>query len=318
MAGIRLFNPNHTLMQPKYWISLFLLASIVIVSVACSIGDNHDFEFAKREILLRRIGHEILLQAGDSTSRVLPIKKVAEHTYEISFEQAISFQPELLVNTTHQLLSKDPVTANYIVNVVKRSDTAVTYGYAVFGNKKDDIITCLGRKQPKACYRIQIKFQPPITSTTIIGYWLGGLMVFLVIGYGVVKVVQRSSFINKRNASTEATVTDILPELALNTNTDKLVIGSLLFDVAAGKLFTGDNEIDLTKTETRILAMLALTPNVVVARSRLQKEIWEDEGVIVGRSLDMFISKLRKKLETDPSIKITVVRGKGYQLETKS
>nr|WP_256604248.1 winged helix-turn-helix domain-containing protein [Sphingobacterium multivorum] len=44
----------------------------------------------------------------------------------------------------------------------------------------------------------------------------------------------------------------------------------------------------------------------------------EDEGIIVGRSLDMFISKLRKKLEFDPTIKITVIRGKGYKLEVSS
>ncbi|MDQ1149658.1 DNA-binding response OmpR family regulator [Sphingobacterium zeae] len=55
----------------------------------------------------------------------------------------------------------------------------------------------------------------------------------------------------------------------------------------------------------------------MIIRSRLQKEIWEDEGVIVGRSLDMFISKLRKKLETVPDINIVVVRGKGYKLETR-
>ena len=57
--------------------------------------------------------------------------------------------------------------------------------------------------------------------------------------------------------------------------------------------------IDLTKTETRVLRIFAAAPNEAIERSRLQKEIWEDEGVIVGRSLDMFISKLRKKLECD-------------------
>jgi hypothetical protein len=40
--------------------------------------------------------------------------------------------------------------------------------------------------------------------------------------------------------------------------------------------------------------------------------------LIVGRSLDMFISKLRKKLESDPNIKIVVIRGKGYKLEISS
>jgi DNA-binding response OmpR family regulator len=76
--------------------------------------------------------------------------------------------------------------------------------------------------------------------------------------------------------------------------------------------------IELTGTETRVLLIFAASPNETIERSRLQKEIWEDEGVIVGRSLDMFISKLRKKLELDPNIKIVVIRGKGYKLEISS
>lgn len=79
-----------------------------------------------------------------------------------------------------------------------------------------------------------------------------------------------------------------------------------------------EKTIDLTGTENRVLLIFASAPNEVIERTRLQKEIWEDEGVIVGRSLDMFISKLRKKLEVDPDIKIVVIRGKGYKLEISS
>jgi DNA-binding response OmpR family regulator len=46
------------------------------------------------------------------------------------------------------------------------------------------------------------------------------------------------------------------------------------------------------------------------------KKVWEDEGVITGRSLDMFVSKLRKKLSNDPHVQIAGVHGKGYRLET--
>lgn len=93
-------------------------------------------------------------------------------------------------------------------------------------------------------------------------------------------------------------------------------LGSTLFNMETRKLLINKQTIELTKTETRLLHIFATTPNEVIERSRLQKEIWEDEGVIVGRSLDMFISKLRKKLEPDPNIKIAVIRGKGYKLET--
>ena len=76
--------------------------------------------------------------------------------------------------------------------------------------------------------------------------------------------------------------------------------------------------VDLSKTEIRVLRIFALSTNEAIERNRLQKEIWEDEGVIVGRSLDMFISKLRKELEFDPDIEIVVIRGKGYKLEISS
>ena len=91
-------------------------------------------------------------------------------------------------------------------------------------------------------------------------------------------------------------------------------LGSVLFDAQNRKLLVNEKTIELTGTETRVLRMFALSPNEIIERSRLQKEIWEDEGVIVGRSLDMFISKLRKKLEVDPALKIVVIRGKGYRL----
>ena len=94
-----------------------------------------------------------------------------------------------------------------------------------------------------------------------------------------------------------------------------LTLGSVLFDTKNRKLIINGNTIDLTGTETRLLLIFASSPNKTIERNRLQKEIWEDEGVIVGRSLDMFISKLRKKLEFDPNINIVVIRGKGYKLE---
>jgi DNA-binding response OmpR family regulator len=45
--------------------------------------------------------------------------------------------------------------------------------------------------------------------------------------------------------------------------------------------------------------------------------VWENESVLVGRSLDVFISKLRKKLEADPTIRIVNIHGKGYKLEVE-
>jgi len=264
------------------------------------MAGSDDFDMARREVLLRRIGHEILLQSGDSVSRVLPVKKIAKNEYQISFENALTFQPESLVNTTQRVLAKDPHASDYVVNVVNCADASVAYGYAISKNKKDDIVACKGRRQPIACYMINIKFKPTGIITAKNGYLLGSLAVLAFVGFVFFKSVK------PRNA---------LPD---SQHTGVFTLGSMSFDAETRKLMQDEKTIDLTRTETRVLRIFALSPNEAIERSRLQKEIWEDEGVIVGRSLDMFISKLRKKLEFDPNIKIVVIRGKGYKLEISS
>ncbi len=281
----------------KYLYGALLLMSVSLICVAFSIAGSDDFNNARREILLRRIGHEILLQSGDSTSRVLPVKKITRNEYQVSFENAFTFQPESLVNTTQRLLTKDPLAGDYVVNVLNCSNASIAYGYAISKNKKDDIVACIGRKQPIACYMINISFKPTGIITAKNGYLMGSLAALAFIG-----------FVFLRPAKPRKALLD-------SDDTDIFTLGSMSFNTEARKLIINGKTIDLTRTETRVLRIFASSPNEPIERSRLQKEIWEDEGVIVGRSLDMFISKLRKKLEPDPTIKIAVIRGKGYKLE---
>ena len=164
----------------KYIIALLLL---VLISLVFFVNMNSDFDLSRREVLLRRIGHEILLQSGDSTSRVLPIKKIAENEYQISFEKEFSFVTDSLVNTTQRLLAKDYHVSDYIVNVINCDNSSVAYGYAISKNKKEDILACVGRKQPIACYKINIKFKPSDVVTANYKYYLVGLAFLLLIGF---------------------------------------------------------------------------------------------------------------------------------------
>ena len=284
----------------KYLFGLLALLFMAAFFMAFSKDDTDDFDIARREVLLRRIGHEILLQSGDSTSRVLPVKKIAENEYQIRFENELTFQTDSLVNTTQRLLAKGPFARDYVVNVLNCGNSSVVYGYAISKNKKDDIVTCIGRRQPIACYRINIKFKPNGITTARNTYLLGGLLFLAIVGFIFLKPVT--------------------PRRALPKNEYNKIFtfGSVVFDAQQRQLLINKTTIDLTGTETRLLLIFALSPNETIARSRLQKEIWEDEGVIVGRSLDMFISKLRKKLELDPNINIVVIRSKGYKLEVSS
>lgn len=281
----------------KYLFGLLFLSLICLICAAFSSENSDEFDFARREVLLRRIGHEILLQSGDRTSRVLPIKKITKNEYQIRFENELTFEPNILVNTTQRLLANDPLASDYVVNVLKCDNASVVYGYAISKNKKDNIVACIGRKQPLACYMINIRFKPTSINRVKNEYLLGGLS-FLVF----------AGFIFLRSFKPQKT-------LSYSQHNNTFTLGSVMFDSKNKKIITNGKTIDLTATETRLLLIFALSPNEIIEKSRIQKEIWEDEGVIVGRSLDMFISKLRKKLEFDPNIKIVVIRSKGYKLE---
>ena len=284
----------------KYLFALILLSFMAVICAAFSMIDSDDFDIARREVLLRRIGHEILLQSGDSTSRVLPVKKIAENEYQIRFENELTFQTDSLVNTTQRLLAKDPFARDYVVNVLNCGNSSVAYGFAISKNKKEDIVACIGRRQPVACYRINIKFKPNGITTARNKYFLGGLSFLALVGFIFLRSVKPRRALSKEEYNKIFT------------------FGSVVFDAQKRQLLINKKIIDLTGTETRLLLIFALSPNETIERSRLQKEIWEDEGVIVGRSLDMFISKLRKKLELDPNSNIVVIRSKGYKLEVSS
>lgn len=301
----------------KYLIGLMLFLLVSVCCVAFSMENGDDFGISRREILFRRIGHELLLRSGDSTSRVLPVKKIAENEYQIAFEHDFAFLPDSLVNITQRLLAQDPLAQDYVINVLNCSSSSVAYGYAISRNRKDDIVTCMGRKQPRACYLINIKFKPVSLNTAKKGYLLGSLSFIAFIGFILFRSVKPPVALPE---TVPEVVPAVLPEPLPETpqHTSLITLGTVQFDAKNRKLIINGIPTELTGTETRVFLIFALSPNETIERSRLQKEIWEDEGVIVGRSLDMFISKLRKKLEPDPNINIMVIRGKGYKLEVSA
>lgn len=285
--------------KKKFTWTLSFLLMITLICAAFGFTRNDDFSLAKQHILLRKIGHEILLHSGDSTSRVLPVKEITANEYQLRFENEFTFQTDSLVKIIRRSLEKDHLADDYIVNVLNCSGQEILFGYAIFQNEQNNIIACSGRKQPRGCYLINIKFQNAGITAVPKGYLIGGLSLFAFIGLLVVR-----PFRTRKNKMEPAIV-----------EKDTFRIGSTLFDPANRQIIVSGITTELTPKENKLLRIFAESPNDVIERSRIQKEIWEDEGVIVGRSLDVFISKLRKKLENDQSIQLVNVHGKGYRLQ---
>ncbi|WP_285058040.1 helix-turn-helix domain-containing protein [Pedobacter ginsengisoli] len=290
-----------------------LLLLIGIICAAFVLPGHHDFDLAKQEILFRKIGHEVLLHSGDSTSRVLPVKKISDSEYQITFANKFTYQTDSLVEIVRRALAKDKLADKYVITVLDCSGKDIMFGYAVYKDKKDDIDACSGRKQPKNCYRINLKFQAAGITTSQKGLLLGGLPFLAIVGLLITRSVQskkkQALFAGGDNSTDNSKVH------FKDNNEHCFRLGSTLFYTDKRLLEFSGQAVELTQKENTLLLIFARSPNTVIERARLQKEIWEDEGVIVGRSLDVFISKLRKKLENDVSVQLINIHGKGYKLE---
>lgn len=153
---------------------------------------------------------------------------------------------------------------------------------------------------PLDCYTIKIQFieeniAPSQTSYSKMGllFIAGGALLFL--GFRFRESKKETISISKKGVS----------------------LGSFNFYPEEHKLMRDNDELVLSKKECELLTLFAQKPNEIIKREELSKKVWEDNGVIVGRSLDTYVSKLRKKLQTDPSIRLTNIHGVGYKLEIR-
>jgi DNA-binding response OmpR family regulator len=94
-----------------------------------------------------------------------------------------------------------------------------------------------------------------------------------------------------------------------------ITIGNYSFDEANQLLSLGIRSHRLTIKESRILGMLGRSPGNIVKRDDIMMGIWGDTGYYTGRSLDVFISKLRGYLKKDNAVRITTIPTVGYILE---
>lgn len=83
-------------------------------------------------------------------------------------------------------------------------------------------------------------------------------------------------------------------------------------------LITPHETVQLTQKETDILGLFVTNPNSLLKREYILKTVWQDDSYFVGRSMDVFISKLRKHFKEDSNISINNVHGSGYRFEIET
>jgi len=289
---------------------LFLAVLVsILLSTVTSRAQKPESE-QQIEVVLRMIGHQVLLRSADSTSLILPIVKENDR-YRIQFESPFEFTPEELVATVDSVVRETGMAITYIVEVEKCETREVVYSFKIDELEKSDIIPCRERVQPRSCYSLLFTLIETKTTNTDLHTGTtdpsnGSNAETSVVTYGIIfglsvlLVVVFFLLWKRRNRSR------IDPNL--------IPIGAYQFDKRNTELLIQDQRIELTSKEADLLLLLYTDANTTVEREVILNLVWGDEGGYVGRTLDVFISKLRKKLEFDSKVKIVNIRGVGYKL----
>jgi two-component system response regulator TrcR len=109
-------------------------------------------------------------------------------------------------------------------------------------------------------------------------------------------------------------IMSLLERIKLHQNEEAIVIGKYLFNKKKQVLLLDTLEQPLTHKENELLYHLSESRNEVLDRVVILKKLWGEDDFFTARSMDVFITKLRKKLIEDTSVQILNVRGYGYKL----
>ena len=260
-------------------------------------------------VCLRMIGHAVLLKVGDPTSLVLPIERAGD-CYHIPFAAEFGVVPEVLAASVDSVIKATQLSQHYVVELVQCGTDEVVYSYERGAADTLNIMPCQSRALPSACYSLRINlldaeaqeaqlaglpFVGPKALPGRNGWIFGGGIVFLL-------ALLAFLFFRKKAAP------------AIATHGDAVLIGAFHFDKGKMELSIQDRKVELSGKEAELLHLLHASANETVAREVMLKEVWGNDGDYVGRTLDVFVSKLRKKLEADPNVRIANIRGVGYRL----
>lgn len=99
-----------------------------------------------------------------------------------------------------------------------------------------------------------------------------------------------------------------------DSSKDLYEIGKFVFNSKLRTLTLGETEYKLSPKEGQLLELLAINPNALISREMALKKIWGADDYFTARSMDVYVTKLRKYLADDPSLVIKNIHGAGFQL----
>jgi len=236
-------------MKPFALFGSSIMIIVISISALGFINSKNEVHEKHIEVVLRNIGHQLLLTAKDSTSRVLPVKKLNENTYQISFQNDFSFISDTLINLVQRTFQKNALATDYIVSLKNCEKKETVFAFEI-NSQTGDLTGCRGRKLAVGCYVIEIDF---LKKDKFNFY----LLLLLIIPLSLVVFYVKNKFRKKEEKD------------PIFGNKDYMQLGSFRFYSDNNVLKIGNSSITLSEKETKALKIFAENINQIVEREKL-------------------------------------------------
>ncbi|MDW3196561.1 MAG: winged helix-turn-helix domain-containing protein [Cytophagales bacterium] len=276
---------------------LFFVVAMILIIIAADQFElpNEILRSQKQHLELRAIGDRLLHDANDATSVVPPIQQINEHTLRLRLHQSMAINPDRLADLSIKHLNEE-VALHSVIQVLDSQTEAVVYGFEIDHTQALDI-PCLGRILPEANYVVEVSFYDPIPLE-------GNFPSLTFASASLLLTIFGFSFLKEKKPN--------------QNQKDPEMSDGWKLDLALAQIQSKDQRIQLTEKESQIMAILFEHIEQLVTRDHLIEEVWLKHGIVTSRSLDMYISRLRKKLGPLNAFEIVNQHGKGYILKKRT
>lgn len=279
-------------------IKLFSISLIFIHSFATI--EAEELQADKINLAIRRSLDQMLRSTQDSTTRIPVIHQINDNTWQSEEMSFLNY--DLLPHLLQESFDIYNIKDNYHVALKSCIGDEIFLGYIKF-DLNDTITTpCKGRDRNDDCQILEIQFtnQNPNKTKATNRHWYI-IFPFLLALLGLIYKLR-----NKTTVSNESK--------RLKTQ-NTLFIGQTKLDTSTHHLIYKDKIQKLTYREAKLLQYFIDHQGKILDRETLLQNVWGDEGIQVSRSLDVFVSRIRKYIQDDNSIEIATIHGVGYRLD---
>ena len=272
----------------------------------------------KANLLLRELGDALLRAEGDSSSYLPPVKMREPGNFVLDLDSYVEYDSLLAIGAV--VLKEHYELEEALISLEDCDSEEALLGFVWTSAGVDVNAACLGRDRRADCYQLSLILPmkdplPPPPSWWSRNYWWLFLWGLTAVG---LLIYQRSKIpaVSATVGATGVTPVAISEEdLERGRPAEVQITPETQFVRPQQLLLIHEQKISLTYREAKLLEYLLDHQNEPLSREQIKAAVWESEGLVVGRSLDVFISRLRKLLVADEGIKIKTLHGLGYRLE---